>query len=95
MPRGCTVDSETHFDLRKGHLPGAPVPSLSGRARRFAVTNRDGTSQFGRSQGRAPVEIDGRPIFLVQTSVGGLSLEERAESVNTDRLGGLRGLFNG
>ena len=85
------------------------------------MTNRDGTSQFGRSQGRAPVEIDGRPIFLVQTSVGGLSLEERAEkiqsrtlniaerndirkkmkreaenkSVNTDRLGGLRGLING
>lgn len=29
----------------------------------------------------APVEIDGRPIFLVQTSVGGLSREERAEKI--------------
>jgi small-conductance mechanosensitive channel len=29
----------------------------------------------------APVEIDGRPISLVQTSVGGLSLEERAEKI--------------
>jgi hypothetical protein len=30
----------------------------------------------------APVEIDGRPIFLVQTSVGGLSPEAREKILN-------------
>src|SRR5260370_16343596 len=31
--------------------------------------------------GGAPIEIDGRPIFRVQASVGGLAREERAEKI--------------
>jgi hypothetical protein len=57
---------------------------LCTRRVRFACNrdeySRDGTSQLGRNQG-CSLEIDGRLIFLVQTSVGGRSPEECAEKI--------------
>ena len=60
-------------------MVGALSVSSSARHANQELGSDDGQTATAASS--APVEIDGRSIFLVHSSIGGLSAEERAETI--------------